>query len=332
MHKQAGALLLEYMVVLALLTWSGVWAVDFMQRQLREQQLKSTVNWGLQVREAIQDYLVQLDQARGQSSDWVITWPYANWREPTLQELQLTGLLSAHFPTASSLGQAQVYVIGQSPCEAEACRLDGLISLSLSSRSQWLKQAHYQTFWKLHSQGYGLQASGPVLQGPGGVWPNPPLAGKEILNEGTVGLSVFKQNRRTERFLTVGDLRDPDFGGGLSVKGTMTARDDMNIEGVLFLHRLAQPFSVCDQEQAIAREASAPGFLLCSEGRWRTMGRAGGGAYSKHADHECGPANARYGQPNPVTGYCSCPSGYTALLMAEFAVDFGPLRSYVCVA
>lgn len=333
MHKQSGSLLLEYMVVVMLATVMAVGAVEHLQRQMREQLLSSSINWGLQLREAAQDYLHALSQARAGQIDWLVAWPYKDWRRPRLDELQTQGLLSASFPLHSVLGGMQLYVQESAHCETQPCRLDALLVMQPMTAFAWVAQPHYQTLWKLQSQGYGLTVAGEgkSFNGPGGQWNNPLGGDIPSFPVGSVGLSVYKNNMRTEEFLSVGDVRDPSFRGGLTVREDISSMQDLHATRALRIDGQAHHKSACKMDQAVMRDAAGPGLLVCHQGYWQVMGGVNGGAYSQHTSYECHTGPYGLTQKNPVTGNCDCPPDYFALLMAEDTVQEGVRRSYLCI-
>lgn len=333
MHKQSGSLLLEYMVVAVLITLTAVWAVDHMQRQMREQLLIASINWSLQLREAVQDYLHALHTARTKQSDWFLSWPYIDWRHPRLDELQNQGLVSKAFPLRTALGEMQVHVFETLPCEQPTCRVDALLFMAPSQSAAWLTQPYYQTLWKLQSQGYGVTVSGSGANwsGPGGKWDNPLYATSFVSPMGSVGVSVFKTDRRSEDFLRVGDARDPNFSGSLTVRESITSHQDLHAKGALRIDGQARYKAPCDTEKAVLRDSVDAALLMCQNGYWRLLGGGYGGAYSQHTSYACHTGPAELSQANPVTGACDCPPDYVALLMVENFLRGGLRRSYLCM-
>lgn len=332
MNRQAGSLLLEYMVVVVLLSGLAVWSVEHMQRSMREQMLLSGATWSLQVREAVQDYLHRLTQARLTRVDWQRDWPYADWRQPQLHELQEQGLLSSHFPLHSSLGTVIPFIAESSDCHEASCRLDAVLVFQVPTALSWISQPHYQSVWKLRSDGYGVVASDTAqgFFGPGGQWPNPPQGGARF-PEGTIGLSVFKKNSRQDLFLSVGDPRDPAFSGQLTVAQSISSKQDVHAANALHIGGVGRYQAQCPTELAIVHDADLPALLVCKRGRWDRIGASHGGVYSTHSAYTCRNTPVQFGLPNPLTGGCSCPDGFSAVLIAEHPQGNGIRRTYSCV-
>jgi prepilin-type N-terminal cleavage/methylation domain-containing protein len=90
--------------------------------------------------------------------------------------------------------------------------------------------------------------------------------------------------------------------------------------------------SECSGEGRLAVSTTTSGLILsCQSGAWRKLGGAVGGAYISWSDGRCGVENS-------MTGGCSCPAGYSPLLVSLSVTYIGDWitgadnSGYVCIA
>src|SRR3546814_5234257 len=86
---------------------------------------------------------------------------------------------------------------------------------------------------------------------------------------------------------------------------------------------------VCSSDLLVARGAKG-GLLDCRGGVWTAAQGNFGGAYALNPRRGCRDSSS---SANPVTGTCSCPKGYAAVLVSkDLWADNGTTTfSYVCV-
>ncbi|MGE8546412.1 MAG: hypothetical protein ACN6OC_03115 [Alcaligenes sp.] len=334
MRLQSGQALLELLLTLAISALLSVWAVQRWQAHLREQQLQNWAGWLLEVRQGVQRYM---DAHASDLLAGAAALPgYADPWRPGMAELAAQGWLPRGLSSMPlNWPGLQIQLTPQGDCPG-ACRLDALLLLFASQ--DWAHRPAALGQWLLETRGYGLVVHpdrSTRLQGPAGDWPNP-LSGTQPWPAGTMavlasgGRDAGLAGEDMSSYLRLRDERDPDFQANLSARGQVQAHGNLQTQGALVLGGSAYTYSACSQEAAIVRRIESPGLLTCRQGYWRPLASAGGGAFMTHSHTPC-PAQHAQVQVNPMTGQCSCPSGYLPLRIAEYTVASGVTRSYLCV-
>jgi len=336
LKRQQGFALLELAVAAALATLLVVWAAQSGVHRVNDLRAQSLAVWMASAQRAMQRYLqvhgAALRQSAGASE--LVAQGFANGSRPTLDELRTQGFLNQGFPLGHALVSGlNLLVLRSGECPGSACRLEALVYASsaltdgLASESADSLQAQ----WLMAAQGLGggVTASRPdYVAGAGFSFSNPPATDMSVLPVGTVAMAVTLDQTAGQDFLRVGDDRDPDFQGGVSVQGAVSSQTGLRTQGGLWLGRQAAVRTFCEEIGEVAREAYG-GLLVCRSYRWSSAGGLGSGGYSVNSRNGCTPDGT-----NPVTGACSCPSGSSTVRIADSGDPAGPsglTRGYLCV-
>lgn len=328
--RARGFALAEMALVLALAMLAAIWASARLARQAEDAAAQAAGRWLAQVRQAAAQMLEQhfetLEPGQGAPG-------FADAEAPTLAELRAAGLLPQGFPDRSALGWgARVRVVRAAACPGEHCRLDALVH---GDRPQL----------KPGTQEVDVVAMAGVMQAAGGyggaVWPespaelrgalfrfpNPPSPGAAAHPPGTVAAWAGLARAQAGRYVRMRDARDPDLQGGLSVAGSVYAG------GFLVVQGRAAAGSRCGEPGAVARTETGA-LLSCAGGVWNPPDGGFGGAYAVSYPWGCRQPGGR-STANPRTGQCSCPAGYTPVVVSAGLIHWAETESwttgYVCV-
>lgn len=338
--RQRGFSLPGLALALALGAMAAIWASNRQVQRIEDAAARATGVWLTQVRLALAqalsrhfDALVQGKPPRSPQGAPLFARPLA----PTLGELQAAGFLPAGFPARSALGFGVRLRIVRSPgCPKAPCRLDGLV---YSARPLFKK---------------GTQAPDPVgmaavIEAAGGyggaVWPdtpgrlrgaafnfaNPPAPGAPAHAPGTLALWAGEGPQAAQpdldRYVRIGDTRDPMLQGHLSVANSAV------VNGYLTLRSRAEEGQYCDVAVGTMANSGRGDLLTCQSNVWRPASGGFGGAYSTNyplgCRHYTGVSTA-----NPRTGACSCPAGYQGVIVSaggKWTETEGWTTGYVCV-
>ncbi|MBP6020191.1 MAG: type II secretion system protein [Burkholderiaceae bacterium] len=336
MQDQRGFVLLELVVGALIVTLLAVWGANTLARRMDEASAQAAAVWMLSVRGAAQAYVGHYAATLSQADPSVLMKDqgYADWAAPTLDELKANGLLATGFPDHVQLaGSADIRVMREGDCPGSLCRVTAFVTSSrpLLRLNTDQVDEHMVALWLMAVQGLGGKVSDAQpqwLSGASFKYANPPVAGMVVLPPGTVVLVVTPEQSGSSDFLRVGDSRDPDFQGELTVQGDVVAAADFRVGRNLILDSEASWMMGCDDEGAITKDDNG-GLLMCRSGLWQSTGRGGGG-YSLEATTGCTGAGI-----NPLTNNCSCPPHHSRVLIS----DSGPgapggyrLLGYVCVS
>ncbi len=347
-RTQQGALLLEFMVVAALSLVLMVWASQEWAQRARDLQARALAVWMEPARAAAEAFLQRHGAALRQadSPQALALQGYADWQAPSWAELRAHGLLPASWQEAGPLHQRlAVRILREGACPQSPCQLAALVHAHqpLQRSGGGVDQALIAE-WLLASGGQGLV-----------VWPQHPDrltgAGRQLAlpagqawSPGTVALLVGQlsgdedassnePSADTEAFLRVQDPRDPDFQGDASVLGTVRSGAQLVAHDSLLLENAYPVHGVCSSEGAVARSQNPPGLLSCRQGRWQQVAGPAGGGYMLNTRRGC--KNALGGSTaNPLTGACSCATGYAMLQVAEsgsLSAPEGLTTGFVCI-
>lgn len=339
MRAQRGFMLVELIIGALILTLLAVWGSSSLLRRSDEASAQAAAVWMLSVRGAVQAYLQKhsASLSLAEPASVMQASGYADWSTPLLTELKADGLLSTGFPdTVNPLGGVAIQVMRLGVCPGPDCRLSTLITgqQPLIKKQTGQVNDYLLAHWLMAAQGLGgrVSSTAPTLiKGKHFTYDNPPLAALAPFPVGTVAMAITTEQQQTMDFLRVADQRDPDFQGGLTIKGKVNAADNATIEGYLYLGKKHPWMAPCTQLNALARDVHG-GLLMCIEGSWQPASRTGGG-YSKVS----GICHKHLGGQgvNPITNDCSCPAGYTAVLISDSKTGGNgtdSITGYLCVS
>lgn len=330
--RQTGYVLLELAVALLLAGLLAVWGVQALVHRFNDAQAQSAAVWMEAVHKAVLAYVRRhgAEMQTAPDHEALVHHGYGDWRAPTLAELAQAGLLSSGVPHATRLtGAARVNVWRRGVCPGDGCIVEALVHGDRPLRDaagEWPDES-MMAQWLLAAQGQGaaVHAGDPAHMRGAAFAFSSTLPDGTVLPAGTVGMAVTADHQALWSFLRVGDPRNPDFQGGMSV-----ARD-ITLGGQLVIGGTAGDGESCAPENAVVHDV-AGGLLVCRHGRWRAGGRMGGG-YGYNTLHGCHTSDGM-STANPVTQRCTCP-WYTS---AVRIMDSGPRPApegrqyaYLCV-
>lgn len=373
LHRQRGFALLELLVATLVATLLAIWGAGRLAETAHESGAQAAAVWMMSVRDGVAGYLDRYGNALHVASrfDALAESGYADWAAPTLAELEADGLLPRGFPMLGPMGArhamaasantpattgrttsqvseragAYVRLFKDRGCAQLACGLNAVVyarhpmlvpdSRQVDGRSiaQWLMTTQRQGGWVNPSRPHNLA-------GASFDWPNPPWGGPPLL-PGTVALTVRRASTDDAQYLRVGDTRDPEFQGAVSLKGPMLAGSDLRVGGFLHLQSVPAVSVSCASEGAIALRERG-GLVICRDEQWRSLTGGVAGAFTTTESRQCvrrflGPPD-RPGSyyVNAHTGNCSCPPGTNAYYVSTSAVAIGADRDqvitrYICL-
>lgn len=339
MQTQRGYIILELVLGALVLTLLAVWGTTTLLRRSDEASAQAAAVWMLSVRGAMQSYL-QKHHARlsvADPSGVMQASGYANWSSPLLAELKTDGLLSTGFTaTINPLGGVNIQVMRLGACPGDECRLSALISSQqpLIKKETGQVNDYMLAHWLMAAQGWGgrvSSASPTLISGSHFTYANPPQGHLSPLLPGTVAMAITAEQQQSMSFLRVADERDPDFQGGLTVKGAVSTAANATIGGYLRLEKQHFWMTPCSQMNALSTDRNG-GLLMCIDGTWQVASRTSGG-YSMDSILGC-RKNLDGQGVNPVTNNCSCPAGNAAVLISDSgpaATGVSRVTGYLCV-
>ncbi|SAI72104.1 prepilin protein [Bordetella ansorpii] len=334
-----GFALLELSIALLLGTLLAVWGSAALMRRADDAAAQATGTWLLEIRQAASHMLERHFDSLAAGTppmDDQGRRLYADPLAPTLAEFKAQGLLSAGFPeTAAGGGQARVRLFRPNPCPGATCRVDALVYSSQALQSaDGAPDAMRLAVLIAATEGRGGHAtagSGGRIRGAAFDFPNPYVPTATALPAGTpvlwAGMDLATADRYVRRF----DTRDPQLRTGLSASGTIVAGGRLISREYLSLGG-ASPGDWCGESGLVAR-APQGRMLTCRDGAWATEDGGFGGGFAENnrfgCHHYTGISTA-----NPRTGGCSCPAGYSAVLISaggKWNDDEGWTTGYLCV-
>ena len=338
-RRQEGYALLELTLVLLIASLLAAFGARTLANRFNDAEAQSAAVWMEAVHKSLLAY-VRLhgpDIQSAPDAGALAGQGYLDWRAPTLSELKQTGLLSGGTPETSRLtGTPRLSVWRRGDCPGDNCVVEALVygdrPLQVVAGGQADEAMMAQ--WLLASGGEGgavHQRDPGRIRGAAFSFSSSLLDGT-ALPAGTVGMAVTAEHQALWSFLRVGDPRDPDFKGQMSVAGKAHVGNDVALDGQLILGAQGQDGSGCMTEDAVVHETDG-GLLVCRQGRWRSASRIGGG-YSYNMTHGCQLHDGKKTE-NPITGSCSCPWYSTAVPIFDNGLEFDDPRghqvAYLCI-
>lgn len=337
--RQQGYALLELTLVLLIASLLAVFGARTLAHRLNDAQAQSAAVWMEAMHKALLAY-VRLHGPGIQNamdSGALAAQGFVDWRSPTVAELKQSGLLSSGTPETSRLiGEPRLNVWRRGDCPGDACVVEALVHGDRPIQAAGGNRADEAMVaqWLLASAGEGAavhERDPEHIRGAAFSFSSS-LPDGTILPVGTVGMAVTAEHQALWSFLRVGDPRDPDFQGGLSVAGKVQAGNDLALAGQLVLGAHGRDGTGCSTEDAVVHETDG-GLLVCRQGRWRSSSRMGGG-YSYNMIYGCQMRDGKK-TANPVTGSCTCPWYTTAVPIFDNGAGFGDPEgrqvAYLCI-
>lgn len=339
---QGGFALLELSLALLIGTLLAVWGSTELMRRADDAAARAAGVWLLEIRHAAGRLLERhFDSlAAGTPPADADGRPlYADPLAPSLAEMRGQGLLPAGFPDAAPGGlQAAIRLHRTPQCPGDGCRIDALVHATAPLRDG-RGEPDMMRLAVLNEATAGLgghATAGPAgrLRGPAFDFPNPIAPGAPALPAGTpvlwAGLDADTAGRYVRRF----DTRDPQLEAPLSAAGPVSAGGRLRTAEYLELAGTADAGQPCGATPGlVSRDRRGGGLLLCQNGTWQGQDGGFGGAYAYNHRHGCFHYNG-YSTANPRTGSCSCPAGYSPVIVSAggiWSAIEGWTTGYVCV-
>ncbi len=336
-RRQHGYALLELTLAMLIASLLAAWGVQSLVNRLDDAEAQSAAVWMEALHKALIAYVRQHGPAMQEATgpDALVAQGFTDWRSPTVQEFINAGLLTSGIPEATRLtGAARLSVWQRGSCPGDDCVIEALVrgERPLVQRGGDVPDEARIAQWLLAAQGNGaaVHAADPgLMRGAAYAFSNVLPDGTELA-VGTVGMAVTAEQLPLWSYLRVGDRRNPDFRGGLSVAGDVVGGRNGEFSGQLVIGADGMDGEDCDTENAVVHDPEG-GLLVCRHGRWRVASRGGGGGYAYHADYGCAGPD---GVPtvNPLTGDCSCPWYATSVRILDTGPESeGRQYAYLCV-
>jgi len=337
--SQQGFALLELAIAAAVTSMVVIWAASKWVEQVEDAAAQTTGVWLLEIKRALDGMLaLHFDSlANGVAPLDASGQPlYADPWAPTLAELKMHGHLPSAFPELSALKLgAGIRLIRGTDCPGAGCRLDALAYTlaPLVVRGSAAPDAMRIAAVTMATAGYGgsVMARAPYrLRGAAFDFVNP-LPGGQALAPGTVAVWSGLEDADQARFVHMRDTRDPDLKGSLSVAAAVSSGGRLSAGEHLWLKGTASLGARCEQSGLFARDPSGA-LLACLSGVWANEGGFGG-AYAINNRYGCRHYSG-LSTANPRTGSCSCPGGFTAVLVSaggKWTETEGWTEGFICV-
>lgn len=332
---QAGFALLELAVALALTTMLLIWGANRLAHRADDAAARAAGVWMLELKRGLDNMLRQHFDSLAEgvpALDPNGVPLYADLLAPRLAELKAHGHLPAGFPDTGAMGAGvAIRVLRDARCPGAGCRLD---ALAYGTEPVLAAGGTAPDLMRIGAAieaagGYGGSASAARVRGANFDFANPPAPGMPALPPGTLVVWAGFGTADYDLYVRRHDPRDPELRGPLSVAGDLSSQGRLQIGEYLAVGGTAVAGTACSGTGLFAR-ATAGGLLECRGGRWTAaFGSAFGGAYATQGQG-CGA----YSSVNPLTGWCSCPGGYTPVLVSKdlWSQEGSVTFSYVCVA
>ena len=355
LRTHAGFALVELTLVLALVTLAAIWAIQSEVARVRDAAATAAGVWLLEIRNGVQQMLGAHfdDLTRRQSpGDAQGQRLFQDPLRPTLAELKHAGHLPMSFPERSALGfGADIALVVSPGCPKETCRLDALVmaerAMQVDGREDWSTTA--SAIMAMQGWGATVTRRDPGrFRGANVGLPNPLRSDLPPRPVGTLAAWAGLDRASTRNYLRVGDDRDPQFKGNVTVAGkvdgqALSSRGRIDAQGRVSAGELlaqdgmrvlaqVQPGASCHENGVVSRTASGQ-IVACVGGTWQTPTDGFGGAFGRNTVHGCAVIGGEW-MRNPRTGDCSCPAGYKAVPIAQGAAvesQDGYTRGYVCM-
>jgi hypothetical protein len=336
---QRGFALLELAIAAAVTSMVVIWAASRLVEQVEDAAAQTTGVWLLEIKHAMDGMLaLHFDSLAGGVAPQDATGRllYVDAWAPTLAELKARGHLPLAFPEFSTLKLgAGIRIVRGLDCPGDGCRLDAVVYTlaPLVVRGSAAPDAMRIAAVTMATAGYGgsVTAAAPNrLRGSAFDFANP-LPGGPPLAAGTVAVWSGLDGAAQARFVRMRDARNPDFQGSLSVAAAVSSGGRLTSGEHLWLKGKATPGALCEQVGLFGSDHNGA-LLSCLSGAWVNEGGFGG-AYALNNQYGCHHYSG-ISTANPRTGGCSCPSGFTAVLVSaggKWTETEGWTEGFICV-
>lgn len=365
-HFQRGFSLFELIIVIAVTSLIGVWSATTWVHQSEDAASEALGSWLMTVKESVDQMLVrQADFLTGLSSSASASTDYQDIWRPTLAELVRAGHLPSGFSLRAPLGYYVSIRVLQpiGLCLTLGCKLE-VLTVAMPQASQGRRAENVTRLGKLLAsfKGSGAtvsQLSPGRVRGPSIDLPNPPAIDLPSLPTGSIVLYSFYDSSAQASFLRQGDRRDVQLAANLSLTGSLTAGGSISSDGdiratgtissragISARGRIASAGhlqtaavedkgSPCDAAGLLAQSSSG-GLLVCQAGLWQSSTRSWGGFYIERVGFSCDVRDeVGIERSNPMTGNCSCPTGYRAQLVSAWTYprhSHNDFFTYICLS
>ncbi|MBB1624986.1 prepilin-type N-terminal cleavage/methylation domain-containing protein [Achromobacter sp. UMC71] len=334
---QAGFTLIELVLALALTALIAIWASNRVAHRIEDAAARSTGAWLVQVRGAMEQALLRhfdawaAGQAPKSASGASL---FTDSMAPTLDELRRAGALPAGFPLQSALGfGVRIGLLRTATCPGQPCRLDALI---YTDKPLLKTGTHYPDLAAIavvieSVGGYGgavWPAAPGALRGAAFSFANPATPGAPAYPAGTLAAWAGLERSEADKYVKLRDVRDPDLRGSLTAAGRLRTGEYLELQGQ------ARAGESCANAPAGVARSGGGELLSCQSGLWQQASSGGfGGAFSINHPRGCVQMSGQ-STANPRTGACSCPPGYSAVLVSAggaWDAEVGWTIGYICM-
>ena len=333
-YAQRGFAMFELILAIALAGLIAGWAGTALMSKVDDTVAQSTGVWMLTVHQAVNQMLRrQSDDMTGMTANLHVASHYADPYRPTVSELIAAGHLPGSFALAPPLPyQLKIHVSApQGDCHHKGCRIEALV-YALPHAAELARARDTNRLGQVLSVMQGKGASvhpfrSDRIKGVNIDMPNPPAFLPAALPVGTIAALSFYDSTQLSHLVRRDDLRDTRLQGALESAGRVTAGEFLHLQGI------AQSQQACAHAGLIARSVKGD-LLTCQAGQWHSPGGGFGGVFSWHSIHGCGTTPFGTPMSNPLTGACSCPSGFNAIQISNWkneSTDLEDFRTYICM-
>ncbi|HYG44828.1 MAG TPA: prepilin [Bordetella sp.] len=326
-------------MAVALASMILVWSANRLVHQVDDAAGRAAGVWLLELKRGLDNMLRQhFDSlAEGVPAQDENGLPlYANLFAPQLAELKAHGHLPAGFPETGALGGGvAIRILRDARCPGEGCRLD---ALAYGTAPVLVADGTAPDLMRIGaaveaSGGYGGSATATQVRGANFGFANPPAPGMPALAVGTLAVWAGFGTAEYDLYVRRRDTRDPDLQGELSVAGPIAAAGRLHTDEYLSLGGIATAGAACPVAGGLLARGADGTVLGCRQGTWAMVGGNFGGAYASNNRYGCAHYSGR-STANPLTGSCSCPAGYAAVIISaggKWTETEGWTTGYVCV-
>ena len=332
--QQCGFAIFELVLVIMITTLIGIWGASTWMRQIDEAAAQATGVWLHAVKKAVDQMLKgQADVLTGIVDIGPDGSRYQDLRRPSVGELIEAG----HLPKNFTLQPPLKYEIGirvlpaQEGCRDHGCKLEALIL----AQPIGMKPEHAQDLNRIgkilmamDGQGASVHPLVPLrIKGAQIDVSNPPLPDMPALMPGSIVTQSFYDSAVSTEFVRRNEKRHTELDTSVTVKGRLSAGEYLQIQGQ------ASEFSACQPDGLVARAEDGE-LLVCNQGRWSAPGGRFGGAYILHGMYGCMNSGTEVAMINPLTGWCSCPRGYSPMQISswqQYMDDYDRVHTFICL-
>lgn len=365
-NLQLGFSLFELIVVIAVTSLIGVWSATTWVHQSEDVASEAMGSWLMTIKNSVDQMLVrQADSLTGLSPPASSSADYQDIWRPSLAELMRAGHLPSGFSLRAPLGyDVSIRVLKPNGlCLTLGCKLE-VLTVAIPQAFQGRRAENVTRLGKLLASLKGSGASVSQLspgrvRGPSIDLPNPPAIDLPSLPVGSIVLYSFYDSSAQVSFLRQGEKRDVQLAANLSLAGSLTTGGSVSSDGdiratgrissragISATGRIAsaghlQTAAVEDQGSAcdsagLLAQSSSGGLLVCQAGVWQSSTRSWGGFYIDRVGFSCDVRDeVSINRSNPMTGDCSCPTGYRAQLVSVWRYprnSHNDFFTYICLS